>query len=155
MNISAVLVTFNRLSLLEKVLECFENLSRKPNELIIVNNCSTDGTYDYLTNWENLTKLNVKVIHLDSNLGGSGGFHEGLKEAMKSNPDWVWLSDDDAFPDRDAFKIAEKFLIETKQDNIGAICSTVINHEEIDILHRRRLVGDFIKSRIVVPIRLI
>ena len=146
MKISAVLVTFNRLTLLQQVLKAFESLTRKPDHLIIVNNCSTDGTLDYLTEWKDKTLLDVKLVNLDENLGGSGGFHEGLKEALKTDSDWFWVSDDDAFPDSDSFELADKYLTENDTDKLGAICGTVISYDTIDITHRRRLSGKLLRK---------
>ena len=44
MNITTVIVTFNRKSELFRCMEAVLEQSHKPNNLIIVNNASTDGT---------------------------------------------------------------------------------------------------------------
>ncbi|MEO0512199.1 MAG: glycosyltransferase [Planctomycetota bacterium] len=44
----------------------------------------------------------TRVIRLDDNLGGSGGFNAGLRAALRSACDAVWLLDSDAVPRRDA-----------------------------------------------------
>ena len=41
-----VIVTFNRKLLLNECIECVLNQSRRFDEIIIVDNCSTDGTGD-------------------------------------------------------------------------------------------------------------
>lgn len=49
MQIGVVLVTFNRLEKLKIALESFENQTCSPKYLLVVNNASTDGTGDFLT----------------------------------------------------------------------------------------------------------
>ena len=52
MKIAAVIVTYNRLYLLKEVLEAFDNQTRVPDYIIIVNNASTDGTEAFLEEWK-------------------------------------------------------------------------------------------------------
>ena len=90
MKITAVVVTYNRLELLRKVVDGLRrnNLS----DIIVVNNGSTDGTQEWL---EAQTHLNV--VHQD-NVGGSGGFYTGIKKAYDEGADWIWCMDDDVTP---------------------------------------------------------
>lgn len=153
MNIVAVIVTFNRKKLLEDVLSTFDCMDDGPDQLIVVNNNSSDGTTELLDVWRD-KKSNFKkyVINLESNIGGSGGFYTGLEFASKLDPDWIWLSDDDAFPDSDSFSNFRKYLDECKDTNqISAICGKVINNGKVDLVHRRRL-KDFLffKKEVVV-----
>ena len=48
MTIAAVVVTYNRLSLLKECLEAISLQTCKVNSIIVVNNASTDGTTEYL-----------------------------------------------------------------------------------------------------------
>lgn len=52
MEICVVLVTFNRLNCLKKALDEFEKQTYLPKRLIVVNNSSTDGTAEYLSEWK-------------------------------------------------------------------------------------------------------
>ena len=51
MNFGVVLVTYNRLDKLKIALECYEKQSYLPKNIIVVNNASTDGTKEYLDEW--------------------------------------------------------------------------------------------------------
>ena len=68
MKVTAIIVTNNRLRLLQEAVAAVKTQIYPLLEVIVVDNHSTDGTADWLDNQEGLT-----VIHQE-NLGGSGGF---------------------------------------------------------------------------------
>ena len=75
MDIGVVLVTFNRLNCLTKALDKYEIQKKKPKYIIVVNNCSNDGTEAFLKEWKNeKSEIEKYVINLKENTGGSGGF---------------------------------------------------------------------------------
>lgn len=138
MRIGVVLVTYNRLDKLKITLDLFDKQTYKPSYVLVVNNASTDGTFDYLKEWTVEKKEYEKlVINSISNEGGSGGFHRGLEESLKLDAEWVWVSDDDAFPEVDALEKSIQFLEKYGNSyNISAICGQVINNGKIDCAHR-------------------
>ena len=140
MNIAAVVVTYNRLTLLRECLNAFYNQTRRPNELIVVNNASSDGTRDYLKEWTGTYKTpDMKIVILDmkKNEGGSGGFYAGTKKAIEMEADWVWVSDDDAILCLDVFEKAERHIAELEDaSNVSAICTQVQTNEIIATSNR-------------------
>lgn len=92
----AVVVTYNRLQLLQECIDSIRIQSRRPDEILVVNNGSIDGTKEWLESQDVL-----KVIHQE-NLGGAGGFHNGMKYAIQSGADFVWIMDDDVIVKPDA-----------------------------------------------------
>lgn len=141
MKFAAVVVTYNRKSLLKEVLKAFDNQSRLPDYVIVVDNASTDGSNEVLRQWEKINVGNNKiVISSKANLGGSGGFYLGTKRALETCADWVWVSDDDAIPNTDTFEKAEQHLKEAIDNkNIAAICSQVQVEGKTDISHRKNI----------------
>lgn len=124
--VDAVVVTFNRLKKLQHALECYDKQSVPFRSLIVVDNHSTDGTVEYLKEWEMQGAAYEKhVIYLPSNVGGSGGFYEGEKYAMKHGADWVYISDDDAYPEEQLVEKFNAFYSEHQEEKISAICATV------------------------------
>ena len=91
----AVVVTFNRLELLRRLVA---RLRETPGlaGVLVVDNASTDGTGDWLRGQEDL-----RSILLETNTGGAGGFHRGLLAAVEAGADLVWLMDDDGLPEPD------------------------------------------------------
>ena len=79
------------------------------DKILIVDSVSTDGTFETLNNKGILKLSNVKYIKLNDNKGPSGGFAEGIKHAMKENPTWVWILDDDIFPQETCLENLLKF----------------------------------------------
>ena len=52
LNVDVVVVTYNRLEKLKKALACYENQTLSFRSIIIVDNHSSDGTYEYLEEWK-------------------------------------------------------------------------------------------------------
>lgn len=92
MKLTAVVVTYNRLSLLKRTVNCLLEQTCPLDQIYIVNNGSTDGTKEWLDSQEQVT-----VIH-QANVGGSGGFYTGIQRAFQDGADWIWCMDDDVFP---------------------------------------------------------
>jgi rhamnopyranosyl-N-acetylglucosaminyl-diphospho-decaprenol beta-1,3/1,4-galactofuranosyltransferase len=90
----AVVVTFNRLGLLQRLVA---TLAAVPEvaEVVVVDNASTDGTGEWLATQD----APVHGRTLPDNRGGAGGFHEGLRWAVERGADLVWLMDDDGLPE--------------------------------------------------------
>ena len=113
MKICAVIVTYNRIKLLKVCLEKLKNQTVPLNEIVVVNNSSTDGTKEWLDAQEGIT-----AIH-QSNLGGAGGFYTGIKYAHQSNIDydWIWIMDDDVNPANNCLEN----LLKYSSDGIGVL----------------------------------
>lgn len=95
--VCAVIVTYNRQEKLRVCLERLENLTEKPDRVVIVDNASSDGTPEMVRQ----SFPGFDLLVLEHNLGGSGGFEAGMRRAYASGYDYVWLFDDDAYVDPD------------------------------------------------------
>ncbi len=105
--IAAVVVTFNRLGLLQRLVARLREVPEIA-EILVVDNASTDGTGEWLvstssTDGHGSTDGGPQLLArtLDRNRGGAGGFHDGLAWAMERGADLAWLMDDDGLPDVD------------------------------------------------------
>jgi rhamnopyranosyl-N-acetylglucosaminyl-diphospho-decaprenol beta-1,3/1,4-galactofuranosyltransferase len=126
--IVAVVVTFNRLAMLKRLVGRLAEIDRLA-EVVVVDNASTDGTGEWLG------EQVVRATTLDRNRGGAGGFHEGMRQAVEDcSADLVWLMDDDGMPD------------------VGCL-DTLLTHEGLDFWGPV-VVDDADPARLVFPIRL-
>ena len=91
--IVAVVVTYNRLPLLQGLVGRLREVP-ECDEIVVVDNASTDGTGAWLQ-----AQTDVVGHTLATNTGGAGGFHEGLRLAMERGADLAWLMDDDGLPE--------------------------------------------------------
>ena len=95
--IAAVVVTFNRLELLQRLVATLVDVA-EVSEVLVLDNASTDGTGEWLAG---AAGDRVHARTLDHNSGGAGGFHDGLAWAVERGADLVWLMDDDGLPEPD------------------------------------------------------
>ncbi len=100
--VAVVLITFNRLELLKEVLGGIKKQTHPIEEIIVVNNGSTDGTTEWLA-----AQDGIRVINQE-NVGSSGGQYTGIEAASKAGTQWIWTMDDDVVPAPDCL---EKLLI--------------------------------------------
>ncbi len=148
MKVFAVIVTYNRLALLKECVEAVRSQSHRPDKVIIVDNCSTDSTPQYLE-----TLCTDPLFHIETlstNTGGAGGFAYGLKRAVLMGADHVWLMDDDTIPERDNLKHLVK--AQTATPNAGYVCSKVLWTDGTPhLMNRPALLQDGEASGEVVP----
>jgi GT2 family glycosyltransferase len=98
--VAAVVVTYNRREALRSALVGILAQSRPVNEVIVVDNASTDGTAAMVE----ADFPSVRLVRMDDNTGAAGGMAEGLRAGVAAGHDWVWLFDDDDIPDRTALE---------------------------------------------------
>lgn len=147
--ITCVIVTYNRLNFLKHTLSCYDRQTENPDYLIIVNNHSNDGTEEFLKKWkQEQHEFQCLIVDLPENIGGSGGFYEGCKKALDLKADYVWLADDDAYPEENVIERLRWHLQnEERAKAAAAVCTVVRENGKINTGHRRRykLVWDNIK----------
>ncbi|MGB3730960.1 glycosyltransferase family 2 protein [Microbacterium sp.] len=124
--VAGVVVTFNRLEKLKTVISSIEAQTHAVSTLFIIDNASTDGTADYLASLE--TKVLLEIVTMPENLGGAGGFSEGMKRGYASGADHVWIMDDDCYPQPDALATLVRGFDESVAelgDEVPFACSVV------------------------------
>jgi glycosyltransferase involved in cell wall biosynthesis len=104
LKVYAVVVTYNRRELLLRCLAALASQTRKPEMILIIDNASTDGSCEALSESGLLQRTDVQLVSLHENTGGAGGFSAGLRQAIDGGADWVWMMDDDAEPHSDALR---------------------------------------------------
>lgn len=97
-SIFAVVVTYNRLPLLQRCLDALRHQSLRPDGILVIDNASTDGTGAWLQGVTAAEPDFVQAVSLPANGGGAGGFADGMKLGFEHGATWLWMMDDDAAP---------------------------------------------------------
>ncbi|MGQ0621954.1 MAG: glycosyltransferase family 2 protein [Panacagrimonas sp.] len=132
--ILALVVTYNRKDLLQQCLAAIAAQTRPCDDIIVVDNGSSDSTAGMLTEcWAHQVQTHV----LSPNIGSAGGFSAGFRIAYAQGADFIWAMDDDVIPDPDALEkllhaeqvleakgIARAFLCSTPRTPAGDITNT-------------------------------
>ncbi|MTD10591.1 glycosyltransferase [Acinetobacter sp. YIM 103518] len=128
MKILSIVVTFNRKMLLKRCLDRLFAQSNINHDILVVDNGSTDGTKEYIDQYF-LGRL--KYLSLTKNLGGAGGFAEGIKYSLNNDYDLIWLMDDDGFPKKDCLETLFNFMTLNTLDAISPVQINIDNYDEL------------------------
>lgn len=149
MKTAAIVVTFNRKQLLIRCLTAIQNQTKSVDAIYIIDNCSTDGTEWFLkengyikesppniatATWRtekevlsiNNSSIHIYYVRMNENVGGAGGFYEGIKSAYRDGYYWLWLMDDDTMPNEQALEKLINKMGELSDINPGFACSKVL-----------------------------
>jgi len=137
-DVIAVTVTFNRIHTLQKTLAALEGQTCPVRKIIIVDNHSDEV---YRQQLAGLTegKEHMEVLWMEENLGGAGGFENGMRHAReKYAPDWYWIMDDDAYPREDTL---EKLMHYKDLENLGCLAPLIwgVEWQKYQLYHHKAI----------------
>ena len=118
MRIFNIIVTYNRALMLQKVLDNLVNFGF--DRVIIINNCSTDNTLDVVEKYRSQFKV-FHLVNMEVNLGGAGGFNEGLRQftMLADIDDYALLHDDDSWPEFKMTSLNETLNLSSEEILLG------------------------------------
>ena len=129
----ALIVTYNRKVLLEECLDALLDQSLPVDKLIVIDNDSADGTDALFAVGEQFDRSVIDYIKLPENIGGAGGFYEGIKYATEQyDYQWLWLMDDDTIVYKDtlqSFNTALGSFEADDREDVSFLASTVFGPE--------------------------
>lgn len=129
---SIILTTFNRKEFLKKAIQSVINQSVSEWELVIVNDCSSDGTKEYL---KSLKHPQIIVINNQTNLHKGGARNVGINHS--SGKFICFLDDDDFYLENHLYYINEK--IKEIDNEFGIIFTQPISQDKNGIITKRNL----------------
>jgi rhamnopyranosyl-N-acetylglucosaminyl-diphospho-decaprenol beta-1,3/1,4-galactofuranosyltransferase len=100
--VHAVVVTHERKALLLACLDALARQTHPVDRVTVVDNASTDGTWEALAESGLGERMAVDYLRLPRNGGGAEGFHYGVRAALRGDAEWLWLMDDDCEPEPDS-----------------------------------------------------
>ena len=95
--VSIIVPVYNVEKYLDKCLKNLVNQTYSNIEIIIIDDCSTDNSYNIIKKYEKYK--NIKIIHNKENLGISAARNIGLKQAQG---DYILFVDSDDWVEKDA-----------------------------------------------------
>ena len=118
----AVVVTYNRKALLAECITALRLQTRPVDQILVINNGSTDDTEEWLK-----SQPDVDFI-TQANIGGAGGFNKAIKTGFERGYSWIWCMDDDGYPKENAL---EK-LLASEDGELRLLNCAVINKNDKD-----------------------
>src|ERR1700691_4776515 len=95
-SVASITTAYNAAHLLPRQLDALLSQSRPLQEIVVVDNGSTDGTGELLAS----RYPQVTVLSMCANAGAAGAWAAGLEyAALRRRHDWVWAFDDDSVPE--------------------------------------------------------
>lgn len=104
MKVAAIIIAFNRNELLKRAIQAIQGQSRQVDSILVVDNAKLSSTRKLCL------KMQTKYIQGDESWGSAGGFARGISEAIDLGFEYLWLLDDDGYPDRDCLSVLLKAL---------------------------------------------
>lgn len=123
--VSVVVPTYNRAKLLLLAIKSIQNQTHQNIEIIIVDDCSTDQTEEYVGN---IKDWRIIYIKHEKNLGGSAARNTGIKYATGTFIGFL-DSDDQWLPD----KLMKQLAVFEKNSQIGVVYTGVsmVNEDRV------------------------
>ena len=98
-SVASLTTAYNAARLLPRQLDALLGQSLPLAEIVVVDNGSTDGTWELLA----AEYPGVTVLRMAENLGAAGAWSAGLEyAALQKRHDWVWAFDHDSVPETTA-----------------------------------------------------
>lgn len=96
MKISIAIATYNGEAYLQQQLDSFLNQTRRPDEVVVSDDNSTDNTVDILNSFKLMAPFDVKLIENKENVGYKNNFERALQQVsgeliFMSDQDDVWF----------------------------------------------------------------
>ncbi len=123
--VTVVIPNYNGINYIKKCMDSLQNQTFKDFEILVVDNCSVDGSYEFIK--ENYP--DVMLIPMDKNYGFSIAVNVGIK---KSRTPYVILLNNDTEVDKDY--VGELYNHISKSKKIFSVSSKMISYNERDIM---------------------
>ncbi len=119
--LSVIMPSYNRKEFVCSAIDSVLNQSYKNVEIIVVDDCSTDGSFDMLT--EKYSTNDKLILHRNEHNSGAG-FNRKLGYSMAHGDYIVFMDDDDYYTNMDFYRHAVDIL--EQMPNVGLVSSSSV-----------------------------
>ena len=125
LKVAGVIVAYNNGDNIGRLLETLFSQSKQLEEIVVVNNASSDATSEIVKQ----KFPQVTLVENACNMGVGGGYAQGLEYAYQRGYEWVWLLDGDSLPLTSALEeLAKAFAgLKPTHPKIGMLASCPVN----------------------------
>lgn len=113
--VSIILPTYNRKHVIKKAVESVLNQTYRTFELIIIDDGSKDGTYNFI---KNFSDKRIKIIKLNKNCGQSHARNIGIK---RSKGEFIAFQDSDDFWHKNKLEEQIQYFLDSKDPKLGVV----------------------------------
>jgi GT2 family glycosyltransferase len=127
--IGALVLTNNRKDILVQCLNAILTQVEPADEIIVLDNGSTDGTCEYLQKSGILKHDCIVLYRFQDNTGPSAGADTLFRLALQRGSDWLWYMDDDTIANADTLKELKNAYSEnfSRPEEVGFLKSVVVS----------------------------
>ncbi|WP_152680016.1 glycosyltransferase family 2 protein [Niallia circulans] len=128
--IAIILLNWNNYQDTYDCLKSLEGISEPIFDIFLVDNNSTDGSYELLKKYKETKKVShtITYIQANENLGFAGGNNLGLKVAYSKGYEFFWLLNNDTIVNPDALKNLYNTIVSDK--SIGIVGSKIYYYSD-------------------------
>jgi GT2 family glycosyltransferase len=112
------IVTYNRMKYLKDVLDA---LNKIDDDIIFNIFIFDNGSSDQTSTLFNKSMHKVVYFNNNENIGSAGGFAECMKFLLTSQSDWIWLFNDDSYPNEDSISLLKSAIENFNFNKVGMI----------------------------------
>lgn len=129
MQVNVLIPVHNRIDVTVECLSCLEKQTYKDIRIVVVDDGSTDGTYERIKQ----RYPDIEILRGDGNLWWTGAMHLGVEHILKSaqEGDFVLSLNNDTFFDPDFIESLVNVSIGHKRAIVGSMEKNYYNKEEI------------------------
>jgi GT2 family glycosyltransferase len=127
--ISALVLTYNRKEILSQCLKAILGQVEPADEVVVLDNGSTDGTCEYLQESGFLEHARIVLYRHPENIGPAAGADTLFRLAKERGSDWLWCMNDDTLADPDALAELKRAYAANFSDpqEVGFLTSVVMS----------------------------
>lgn len=126
MKTSIIILTHNQLIITQQCLESIRKHTQENYELILVDNGSTDGTFEYLQN-----QADIRTVCNPANLGFAKGCNQGLEIATGDS--MLFLNNDTVVTENWLGNMLRLLYSDPKIGMVGPLSNNVSGHQNIPV----------------------
>jgi rhamnopyranosyl-N-acetylglucosaminyl-diphospho-decaprenol beta-1,3/1,4-galactofuranosyltransferase len=116
--VAAVVITFQRRDMLRRTLEGLTGQERPVDEIVVIDNATTDGTAAMLAE----EFPHVTHFRMEDNIGPAGALAVGFEYVHAKGHRWAWTHSDDVLPKPEALKTLLATAEQLGDDRLGLLC---------------------------------